>query len=467
MKRLIHSFQGIPLKWRLTLSTSLLMFFTFIVFSFAQYEILYNWLLGQEREAVSKTRDEVAAYYQQVNRPFQNTNVRDMENLLLKLNDKHQVIRILDINHNIVISVSNDFPGQLFTARYPIRKGIEQFQFEGDRYLVAWEHVNTRSFQGTVEVVRNLTSFEDLINIILMIIFGFAVATILISIVSGMIISRQYINPITDFKKAIMRVKEEGFQTRVTESQHDDEFRELTTIFNEMMDRVEETFQQQKQFVEDASHELRTPIAVIDGHLALLKRWGKNDPDVLEESLQVCKAEVGRLQKLVLELIELTRSESIVEVDATPTPIVEVVEQITRTFSILHPDFTISFHDKTSKDVRILISKHHLEQVLLILLDNAVKYSLDEKRIDVLIQQESNKVSVKIIDQGLGISEVDINKIFNRFYRVDKARSREQGGVGLGLSIAKRIVDKYKGDIVVESSEDSGSTFIVQFSITK
>ncbi|MBM7663066.1 signal transduction histidine kinase [Bacillus mesophilus] len=467
MKRLIHSFQSISLKWRLTLSTSLLMFLTFIIFSFAEYEILYNWLLGQEREAVSKTRDEVAAYYQQINRPFQNTNVRDMENLLLKLNDKHQLIRILDINHNIVISVSNDFPGQLSTAKYPSRDGIEQFQYEGDLYLVAWEHVNSRSFQGTVEVVRNLKSFEDLINIILMIIFGFALATILISIVSGLIISRQYINPIKGLNQAIMRVKEEGFQTRVTETQHDDEFRELTTIFNEMMERVEETFQQQKQFVEDASHELRTPIAVIDGHIALLKRWGKNDPDVLEESLSVCKSEIGRLQKLVLELLELTRSETIENAEITPIPIVEVVEQITKTFAILHPDFTITFNNKTEDKVQTLISKHHLEQIILILLDNAVKYSPYEKRIDVLIQKESDKVFVKIIDQGLGISEVEKNKIFNRFYRVDKARSREQGGVGLGLSIAKRIVEKYKGDIAVNSSENSGSTFIVNFPISK
>ncbi|WP_456275316.1 HAMP domain-containing sensor histidine kinase [Bacillus sp. AK128] len=465
--KFIHFFRSIPLKWRLTLSTSLLMVLTFILFSFAQYGILYNWLLGQEREAVIKTRNEVAAYYQQVNRPFQEINVRDMENLLLKLNDKDQIIRILDINHNIVISVSNDFPQQLATVNYPTRDGIEQFQYGGDRYLVAWEHVNSRSFQGTVEVVRNLTSFEELIHIILMILIGFTTATILISLVSGLFISRQYINPIKELNQTIRRIKSEGFQTRVKESQHEDEFRELTTIFNEMMDRVEGTFQQQKQFVEDASHELRTPIAVIDGHLALLHRWGKNDPEVLEESLQVCKSEIDRLQKLVLELLELTRSESIEESEVTPIFINDVIGQITRNFSVLHTNFTIEFHDETNLDSKVRISKHHLEQILLILLDNAVKYSLEDKRIKVSIYKNVEGIQVEIKDHGMGISDNDINKIFHRFYRVDKARSREKGGTGLGLSIAKRLVEKYGGSITVKSREEAGSTFTIQFPIVQ
>ncbi|WP_246939467.1 ATP-binding protein [Bacillus pinisoli] len=442
------------------------MFLTFILFSIAQYEILYNWLLDQEREAVIKTRDEVAAYYQQVNRPNQDIHIRDLENVLLKLNDKHQVIRILDRNHNIVISVSNEFQQQLAPADYPTIEGIEQFRYKGDDYLVTWEHVNTRSFQGTVEVVRNLTSFQDLIHIILLITIGFASATILISIVSGIIISRQYINPIKELNEDIMKIKEEGFQTRVKESKHEDEFKELTKIFNEMLERVEDTLQGQKQFVEDASHELRTPIAVIDGHLSLLNRWGKHDPEVLEESLEVCKTEINRLQKLIVELLDLTRSEAVIEeIDIKPIEITEVIEQLTKSFSVLHPEFEITCHTEVFGHQQVQISKHHLEQILLILLDNAVKYSLEDQRINVKVLKEENSIVLEVKDYGIGISHLEKEKIFHRFYRVDKARSRDMGGTGLGLAIAKRLVKKYKGTISVSNKEEVGSSFIVKFPI--
>jgi two-component system sensor histidine kinase ArlS len=460
--KLVNSFRTVPLKWRLTLSSSLLMFLTFLLFSFVQYEILYNWLLGQEKEAVVKTKDEVAAYYEQVNRPFQDINVNDMETLLLKLNDKHQVIRILDINENLVISVSNDFPQKLSPARYPTREGIEQFQHDGESYIVVWEHINSRSFQGTVEVVRNLTSFQEVINIILLITIGFAAATVVISLLSGMIISRQYINPIKELNHAILQIKEEGFQARVKETQHNDEFTELTKIFNGMMDRVEETFQQQKQFVEDASHELRTPIAVIDGHLALLNRWGKHDSEVLEESLTACTSETVRLRKIVLELLELTRTESIIQTETKPIHIMETIEQVTKSFSVLYPDFSIKFYDKTQGNLQVLTAKHHIEQVLFILLDNAVKYSSEQKDILVSGYQSDSHVFLEVKDEGIGISKEETTKIFHRFYRVDKARSRENGGTGLGLSIAKKLVEKYDGSISVKSAENSGSTFTIQ-----
>ncbi|MFZ3587742.1 sensor histidine kinase [Bacillus sp. DJP31] len=467
MNKLIRFFRTVPLKWRLTFSSSILIFITFLLFSFVQYELLYNWLLSEEKEAVQKTKGEVAAYYEQANRPFQDINLRDMETILLKLNDKHQVIRILDINQNLVISASNEFPKKLSPARYPTREGIEEFQHEGENYLVSWEHINTRSFQGTVEVVRTLTSFHEVTNIILLITIGFAAATIVISLLSGIIISRQYISPIKDLNDAITKIKDEGFQTRVKESQRQDEFTELTKIFNEMMDRVEETIQQQKQFVEDASHELRTPITVIDGHLALLNRWGKNDPEVLEESLAACTTEAARLRKLVSELLNLSRTETIDVSGARHFSVLETITQVTKSFSVLYPEFSIPFNDRTTGNTQVFMTVHHLEQIILILLDNAIKYSLDKKHITINAHNEDNYLYIEVKDQGIGIPKKDIEKVFHRFYRVDKARSRENGGTGLGLSIAKRLVETYGGTISVQSVENSGSTFTIQLPLYK
>jgi signal transduction histidine kinase len=428
---------------------------------------LYNWLLSQEKEAVLKTKEEVAAYYEQANRPFQEINRKDMETLLLKLNDRHQVIRILDINQNLMISVSNEFPKQLSIANYPTREGIEELHVDGEHYVVTWEHINTRSFQGTVEVVRNLTSFHEVTNIILLITIGFAIATIIISLISGVLISKQYITPLKELNHAMTQIKAEGFQTRVKETNLDDEVTELTKIFNGMMDTVEDTIIQQKQFIEDASHELRTPIAVIDGHLSMLNRWGKHDPEVLNESLQACKQEVGRLRKLVLELLELTRTEAITTNEIESIHVSGIIEQLTKNLAVLHPNFSIEFRDKLSGNALVQLSRHHLEQIMMILLDNAINYSGDQKSIMVTVTNTLHEVKIEVSDKGIGIPQEEIEKIFHRFYRVDKARSRAGGGTGLGLSIAKRLVEKYEGRISVNSKEYLGTTFTIQFPIKK
>jgi two-component system sensor histidine kinase ArlS len=221
-----------------------------------------------------------------------------------------------------------------------------------------------------------------------------------------------------------------------------------------MMDDVEMSFQKQKQFVEDASHELRTPISILEGHLKLLNRWGKNDPEVLEESLKASQQEVERLKMLVYELLELTRLESdrleVVEDLVEP---VHVVEDVIKKFTLLHPDFIFSFINHLKEPVKVAIAERHLEQVLIILIDNAVKYSSQSTTIEVTVENKDNGFSVSIKDYGIGVPQEDLQKIFDRFYRVDKARSREKGGQGLGLSIAKRMVDNYNGSIVADSVE--------------
>ncbi|KAA0546883.1 HAMP domain-containing histidine kinase [Bacillus sp. BGMRC 2118] len=462
MNKLVRYFRNVPLRWRLTFSSSVLMFITFLVFSFVQYELLYSWLLSQEKEAVLKTKEEVAAYYEQANRPFQEINRNDMETLLLKLNDRHQLIRILDIHQDLMISVSNEFPKKLSIANYPSREGIEELRIDGEHYIVTWEHIQTRTFQGTVEVVRNLTTFHEVTKIIFFITIGFAIATLIISVLSGILISRQYITPLKELNHAMIKIKDEGFQTRVKEMKLHDEVTELTRIFNGMMDTVEDTINQQKQFIEDASHELRTPIAVLEGHLSMLNRWGKNDAAVLDESLEASMQEVTRLRKLVLELLELTRSETITPSDAEPIIVSEIIEQLTKNVAVLHPKFELTFKDITTEQARVSISRHHLEQIIMILLDNAVKYSGSNKTIDVLVANRNHEVIIEVKDNGIGIPSEELDKVFNRFYRVDKARSREGGGTGLGLAIAKRLVEKYNGEITVTSQEQKGTTFEIK-----
>lgn len=248
---------------------------------------------------------------------------------------------------------------------------------------------------------------------------------------------------------------------RIKELNRDDELEELATSINKMLDRMQSYIEQQKQFVGDVSHELRTPVAVIEGHLNMLERWGKDDPQILDESIKASLQEADRMKHLIQEMLDLTRAEQIdVQYPYEVTNVNETVKRVVSDLAMVYPDFKIQLdEDDLPPDTEIQIYHGHLEQLLVILIDNGIKYSTDIKQINVSAGVTKKEVNIIVQDFGEGISQEDQEKIFNRFYRVDKARTREKGGNGLGLSIAQKLVDSYDGEISVESVEGQGSQF--------
>lgn len=227
-----------------------------------------------------------------------------------------------------------------------------------------------------------------------------------------------------------------------------------------MIDKVQLNIDNQKQFVEDVSHELRTPVAVVEGHLKLVNRWGKEDPEVLEESIDASLQEIVRMKSLVQEMLDLSRAVQVdVQYKNEKTNVVEVLKQTYTNFQMIHSNFTFHLDIDVRDEVFVNMYRNHLEQVLIILLDNAVKYTTDRPEVHVSMSTQGKAVHLAIQDFGEGMTEEDTEKIFNRFYRIDKARSREEGGNGLGLSIAKQLIDGYGGDIWAESVLNYGSIF--------
>jgi signal transduction histidine kinase len=256
-------------------------------------------------------------------------------------------------------------------------------------------------------------------------------------------------------------------EARIKPLNRDDELAELASSINQMLDRMQSYIEQQKQFVGDVSHELRTPVAVIEGHLNMLERWGKDDPQILDESIKASLQEADRMKHLIQEMLDLTRAEQIdVQYPYEITNVNEVVRRVVSDLAMVHPDFKIQLdEDDLPDDTEIQMYHGHLEQLLVILIDNGIKYSTDRKQINVSAGVTKKEVSIMVQDFGEGISPEDQKKIFNRFYRVDKARTREKGGNGLGLSIAQKLVDSYKGEISVESVEGQGSQFKMVFPV--
>ncbi|PTK89831.1 two-component sensor histidine kinase [Staphylococcus gallinarum] len=318
-------------------------------------------------------------------------------------------------------------------------------------YLVITRHIDMPNFKGYSVVVHSLEDYNALVSSLyfLALIFG-VIATFITAIISYFF-SSQITKPLILMSNKMQQIRRDGFQEKVELTTNYEETDNLIVTFNAMMYQLEESFNQQRQFVEDASHELRTPLQIIQGHLNLIQRWGKKDAAILEESLDISLEEMNRITKLVEELLLLTKDNTNTKFKELEN--VEINHEISsriKSLEQLHQDYTFEF-EPYAKPINIKIDRYQLEQVLIIFIDNAMKYDQINKYIHIQTNLKNKQISIEITDHGVGIPKEDIEFIFDRFYRVDKSRSRKLGGNGLGLSIAKKFFELINGTIQVVS----------------
>jgi signal transduction histidine kinase len=227
---------------------------------------------------------------------------------------------------------------------------------------------------------------------------------------------------------------------------------------------IKKTFERQQEFLADASHELRTPIAVIQTNLEVVKTSGEETVDSQKIWLDNAYGEVRRMQRIVEDLMFLARADSgDLQAPKTAVDLTFLLKVVTEKMVPLAAKKSISLYNNVAEDLLIEGDEKQITQVFVILLDNAIKYSNEASMIKINAQMVNNGIQVQVIDQGIGIPEADIKKVTQRFYRVDKARSRTEGGTGLGLSIAKWIVEEHQGELRIESQENVGTTVTVVF----
>lgn len=244
------------------------------------------------------------------------------------------------------------------------------------------------------------------------------------------------------------------------------ELRDLAKAINDMLDRVNYAYQAQMRFVSDASHELRTPIAVIQGYASLLDRWGKSDPEAMQESIDAIRDEAKGMERLVEQLLFLARGDN----DSQPVKpevfdLTAVAEEVLREEEMIYPERT--FLPVWDEHVTVNADPGLIKQVIRILMDNSIKYSPPEGRIYLRVSGQEGMARVTVQDEGMGIPAESIPHIFERFYRTDQSRDRKTGGTGLGLSIAKWIVERHGGWFEVVSRENVGSRITFLIPITK
>ncbi len=480
----------ISLKWKWALFTSLGVLVIILAFSTLLFNRFTNVLQQQERTYVTETLNAVNNRLS----PNQNelskgivsqtlTSVSSSAKTAGKSDQKNSnniFADSLDVNmskDNLALCIYTPSGKQLFKSQntatpfVPSKKqNIVLSNSNGHEVMIGYQPIFSKSngkLIGYAQVTNKLTSYQATVHKLLVILFVLVLLLVVIAFILAYILAAWLLRPIDKIQQTMTTISNKpDSDARVPDLGTNDELSELGDMFNAMLDRTQGFMDQQQQFVGDVSHELRTPVAVIQGHMEMLLRWGKDDPEVLNESLKASLQETKRMKSLVSEMLDLSRAEQIhIHYNNEYTKVNDVADQVYNDFKMIHPDFTFIYDDDTDKDIYVQIYRNHLEQLLVILMDNAIKYSTKRKEVHLSMSTMVNTVSLAVQDFGEGISQEDKNKIFNRFYRVDKARSRDKGGNGLGLSIAHRLVEVYHGSITVESSLGHGSIFQINLPI--
>jgi signal transduction histidine kinase len=244
--------------------------------------------------------------------------------------------------------------------------------------------------------------------------------------------------------------------TRLSIADERQELQGLAQAINGMLDRLDAAYQSQSRFVSDASHELRTPIAVIQGYANLLDRWGKADADTLQEAINAIKTEAQGMQTLVENLLFLARGDNnSIVLDLDTLDVGLLAQEVFRNTQVI--DSGHAFEADIAAELWAVGDAQLLKQVIRILIDNAMKYTPAGASIRLSASCEADWIRVSVADQGIGIPDGDIPHIFDRFFRSDESRTRKTGGAGLGLAIAKWTVERHGGYMEVLSRKDAGA----------
>ncbi|PKI05703.1 two-component sensor histidine kinase [Staphylococcus xylosus] len=446
------------LKTKWMMITTTITFLTIFVFSLIIIFFLSSSLRHNELSEANRSSEDIVQL-------FESKNIDHITPLDLNASlGNFQKVILFNNNEKKLIETSNDKSITYSPEVVPKdRNNIVIKKHHNTDYLIITDYIDSPKFKGYSVIIHSLEDYNALVNSLYFIALIFGVIATFITAIISYFFSSQITKPLILMSNKMQQIRRDGFQEKVELSTNYEETDNLIATFNEMMFQLEESFNQQRQFVEDASHELRTPLQIIQGHLNLINRWGKKDAAVLEESLDISLEEMSRITKLVEELLLLTKENNNscdgnienVEINAEITSRIKSLKQ-------LHEDYTFEF-DAFPKPLNIKIDRYQLEQVLIIFIDNAMKYDQVNKHIHIQTKLRNKQTSIEITDHGVGIPKEDIEFIFDRFYRVDKSRSRKLGGNGLGLSIAKKIIELNHGKIQVDSVVGQYTTFKITF----
>ncbi len=465
MSRLLNT----PIRVRLTLWYVLLLALILVLFSGMLYLILDNGLDRQVDDDLRLSAEQALGVVKQENGRLLVQRLEG-ESEIAPLVERGVLVRIVGMDGQVVESAGPfralKLPPDVLTSAARGQPMFLKVNAPGDGTplrLYSVPYQESGRVYGAVVVGQSLKPIQDTLHDLLLILALVVPVTLAFASVGGLFLANRALLPIDRITRAAQRIGAQDLSQRLELVMPADEVGRLARTFNDMLDRLEDAFHRQRQFTADASHELRTPLAIIKGNIGVTLNRPRKGAEY-QEVLANLEEEVDRLTRLVEDLLLLARAEA-------PQPVLqseslelvgllEVVADQVRPLAdakgielILHLPEELSLHGDPDTLVRLFLN----------LLDNAVKYTPEGGQITLRAEVcPGEQVAVEVTDTGRGIPAEQLAHIFERFYRADEARSRADGGSGLGLALAKWIAEAHGGSIQAQSEPGLGSTFTVR-----
>lgn len=410
-----------------------------------QIEDLTNFLEAQKKNAtVAKLQEEVAEAY-----------LLEHSGDYLQIYDDSDGAWIFRADflkqHNLPAP-----SGRLAHAHYRNEQLGRSLRFVSQRINVNGRAFTVQTGLPIEQVDRTLTLFR---RYLLM----FAPLLLLAAASVGFWLSRKALSPVDAITRTARTINASNLSDRLEKLTTGDELQRLSDTLNEMLGRIEHAFVRVTRFTADASHELRTPISLVRTEAEIALRRSRGEAEY-REALRHILLEAERTTSLVDELLTLARADSGREaLHIAPLDLSIMIREVGEQWQELMATRNLTFiRNVTGEETTVLGDRNALRRLLTLLLDNAVKYTPAPGTIELHLSTRNSSATIRVRDSGIGIAVEDQSKIFERFYRVDKARSRDFNGAGIGLAIAQWIVQQHQGSITVESAPGKGSTFVVE-----
>jgi heavy metal sensor kinase len=323
-----------------------------------------------------------------------------------------------------------------------------------------------------VQVASSLEDVEDALNTLFLILVITVPSALILASLGGQFLAYKALKPVDQITQTARMITSQNLNQRISPPKVTDEISRLIETFNEMISRLDQSFRQIKQFSSDASHELKTPLTILRGEVEVALRK-ERAPAEYQKVLKSNLEEVHRMAQIVEDLLLLSRADNgEIQLSLKEIDLADILnEMVPQARFLAQPQNLLLQAFLPEEKITILGDSLRIRELLLNLIENAVKYSEDGGQVTIHLSKQNSAASwdkkengfaeIRVTDTGIGIAKEDQERIFDRFFRVDKARSREQGGSGLGLSICKWIVEAHQGKIAVESDLEKGSSFIV------
>jgi len=475
------------LRFKLTLWYVLILGILLISFSSFLYFTLSKSL---RRDVDDKLRSLAELIASESASPLSKFGFGNMDQALessLNLRPIGKFIQVLDESGNIGRKSDNLKNVQLpisLNALKNATKGL--ITFETNRSIgntplrvITYPVIENDHVTKIVQIASSLEEVEDALNTLFIILMITVPLALMVAILGGQFLAHKALKPVDHITQTARMITSQNLNQRITPPKVKDEISRLIETLNEMISRLDQSFRQIKQFSSDASHELKTPLTILKGEVEVTLRKERS----LQEYQQTLKSnleEINRMSQIVEDLLLLSRADiGEIGLNREDINLPEILNEVVTQMDILAKSKRLRLSASNHRqDIHMFGDALRIRELFINLIENGIKYTEEGGSIHVTLSKEYEPLArngsggaeavkeefVKIIvsDTGIGITKEDQERIFNRFFRVDKARSREEGGSGLGLSICKWIVEAHQGEIKVESELGRGSSFIVK-----